>query len=87
MQTTTQNSKKLSLGAMVEALCQDAGTVATDAPSVADLAAHRLERVLVRGGNLRLAAALAALARELAPPSSSANRQSTAEGFLVARAA
>src|SRR5579863_1389120 len=66
---------------------RDGRGVGTDAPSVADLAAHRLERVLVRGGNLRLAAALAALARELAPPSSSANRQSTAEGFLVARAA
>ena len=87
MKTTNQNSKKLSLSATVEMLCQDAGAVAPDDGSAADLAARRLERVLVRGGNMRLAAALAALGQELVPASSGTNRQPQAERVLFARAA
>ena len=87
MQTTNQNSKKLSLGATVEMLCQDARAVGADDSSVADLAARRLERVLLRRSNLRMAAALAALAQELAPASSSAKRQPKADELLFARAA
>jgi hypothetical protein len=39
--------------------------VAGDPATAAELAARRLERVLVRGGNLRLEAALVELANEL----------------------
>lgn len=86
MLTTKQNSKKLSLGATVEMLCQDARAVAADDFSITDLAARRLERVLIRGRNLRIADALAALAQELAPASSSA-RQPKGDELLLARAA
>ncbi len=84
MQTTNQ---KLSLGAAVEMLCQHAGAVAADGASATDLVARRLERVLVRGGNQRLAAALAALAQELTSVSSGTKRQPKAEQLLFARAA
>ena len=87
MQTRDQNSKKLGLGATVEMFCQDASTVAADDSAVADLAARRLERLLLRGSNLRLAAALAALAEELASVCSGAQRRPKAEELLLARAA
>jgi len=87
MKTTDRNSTKLSLGATVELLCQGASAIAADGDSAADLAAHRLERVLVRGGNMRLAAALATLAQELIPVSSGTKRQPKAETLLFARAA
>jgi hypothetical protein len=84
MKTTDRNSTKLSLSATVEMLCQDTGALAADDGSAVDLAARRLERVLVRGGNLRLAPALAALAQELVPVSSGTKRQPQAERALFA---
>lgn len=65
--TTNRNAKTLSLGAMVEKLFDQASAIANDGASAADLAAHRLEQVLTRGANARLATALSDLALELAP--------------------
>jgi hypothetical protein len=65
--TTNRNGKRLNLGAMVEKLFDQAEGAVSDAASAADLAARRLERVLTRGGNARLAIALSDLALELAP--------------------
>ncbi len=86
---TNENSKMLSLGAMVEKLFEQGNAVADDAVAAADLAARRLERVLVRGGNARLAVALADLALELAPASSRRPRRSDtqSQSFPAARAA
>lgn len=86
---TTENSKMLSLGAMVEELFEQGNAVADDAVAAADLAARRLERVLVRGGNARLAVALADLALELAPASSGRSRRldTRSQAFPSARAA
>lgn len=86
MQTTNQNSTKLTLGAMVEKLCRQGSAVAADHTAGADLAARRLERLLVRGGNVRLATALADLAQELAPVAVGTRRHSKADRFF-ARAA
>ena len=72
---------------MVEKLFEQGSAVADDAVSAADLAARRLERVLARGGNARLALALANLAVELAPASSSRRRRFEIESGLSARAA
>jgi hypothetical protein len=82
-----QNSKILNLGAMVEKLFEQGSTVADDAVAAADLAARRLERVLVRGGNARLAFALADLALELAPVSPRRYRRIDTRSFSSARAA
>jgi hypothetical protein len=87
MQTTDRIAKTLSLGAVVEMICRQESAVAIDQNAVADLAARRLERVLVRGGNARLAAALATLAQELAPTSSRATTRSRRGNFRLARAA
>lgn len=64
---TNRNGRTLSLGAMVEKLFDQASVAANDAGAAADFAAHRLEQVLTRGGNTRLAHALSDLALELAP--------------------
>jgi hypothetical protein len=57
----------LKLGELVAA-AYDLGTqVASDPSAAAELAARRLERVLLRGGNPRLQAAIAAFAKELRP--------------------
>jgi hypothetical protein len=85
--TTNESSRKLTLGAMVEELVAGAGAMTTEGRAAAELAAQRLERVLVRGGNLRLAAALADLALELAAPSSASRRQRATRSFVAARAA
>ncbi|HVV48359.1 MAG TPA: hypothetical protein VHO06_01750 [Polyangia bacterium] len=85
--TTTESSKTLTLGAMVEKLVARADAIAGEGAPAADLAAHSLERVLARGGNLRLAAALAGLARELAPGSSTARRRFETPSLVLARAA
>jgi hypothetical protein len=85
--TTNASSKTLTLGTLVEKLVGRADAIADDGRDAADLAAHRLERVLVRGGNLRLAVALADLALELAPASSASRRQTETPSILLARAA
>jgi hypothetical protein len=59
--------ERLQLGEVVVAACELGSRVAGDPATAAELAARRLERVLVRGGNLRLEAALAELANELRP--------------------
>lgn len=72
----TTNQKTLSLGAVVEKLFEQAEAVAENGVAAADLAACRLERVLARGANARLAAAVADLAREIAPVTVAAARRS-----------
>ena len=68
MQTREQNQPKARLGEVVEAAYALGSLVAAaDRATASDLAARRLERVLVRGRNRHLAVALAGLARELAP--------------------
>jgi hypothetical protein len=85
--TTNQSSNTVTLGATVEKFLAGADAVAGKGATAAELAAHRLERVLVRGGNLRLAAVLADLASELAPTSSTTRRRSEMARFPAARAA
>jgi hypothetical protein len=63
------NEPAQSLGDLVAA-SYDLGRamgVAPDTKAAGELAARHLERVLVRGSNLRLNASLARLARELGP--------------------
>lgn len=84
---TNQKSKLMSLGAMVEKLVEQENALADGTVGAADLAAHRLERVLARGGNMRLAAALADLGRELAPVSSRRHRRLDPDAVLSAHAA
>jgi hypothetical protein len=67
MQAREQNLPKPRLGEVVEAAYALGNLVTTDRATASDLAARRLERVLARGSNRHLAAALAGLARELAP--------------------
>lgn len=57
------------LGDVVEAAYELGRAVAADPATAATLATRRLERVLVRAGNLRLQAALALLANEVRPAS------------------
>ena len=85
--TMNESSKTVTLGATVEMLVASADAVGATGSTAAELAAHRLERVLVRGGNVRLAAALADLAGELAPVSSNPRRRSETARFLAAHAA
>lgn len=85
--TANASSKMLTLGATVEKLVASADALAGENAAAADLVAHRLERVLVRGGNLRLAAALADLARDLAPTSSISRRRADVPSLPAARAA
>lgn len=82
---TNQNGRTVTLGSTIAELCRDGEAIAEDARLGASLAGHRLERVLVRGGNARLAMALADLAGELAPTASRRRDLSTAD--LFARAA
>jgi hypothetical protein len=65
MQTNHADSPVLRLGEIVAACYELGTTVASDRAMAADLAARHLERVLVRGSNARLVAALTDLAREL----------------------
>jgi hypothetical protein len=69
-----QNSEALKFGDIVEAAYELGSLLAPDRAMAGDLAARHLERVLVRGGNLRLVAELADLARDLAPSASHARR-------------
>ena len=85
--TTNQNGKTLSLGAMVEKLIDQAGAAAHDGVAPVDIAARRLEQVLARGANARLAAALGDLARELGPVRVSRRVEVTRHPSLSRRAA
>jgi hypothetical protein len=67
MQTREQNLPKPRLAEVVEAAYALGHLVAPDRATASDLATRRLERVLARGSNRHLAAALAGLAHELAP--------------------
>ncbi|HVZ72797.1 MAG TPA: hypothetical protein VHJ20_10525 [Polyangia bacterium] len=60
----------VTLGDFVTASFDLGAAVAGDTTNAAELAARHLERVLVRGSNLRLTAALAKLAREVGPVTS-----------------
>ncbi len=72
MQSSGQTSDALKLGEVIEALCELGSAIAPDPRMAADLATHRLERVLLRGENVRLTADLTELARELARSTSTA---------------
>jgi hypothetical protein len=67
MRTIESNSDAPMLGETVAEACDMGGIIASDPTTAAELAGRHLERVLVRGCNARLAAALAALALEFTP--------------------
>lgn len=67
MHRNVEESKTLNLGEIVTAACELGGTLTADRAVATELAARHLERLLVRGRNARIAAALAELANELAP--------------------
>lgn len=66
MQTKQGTSQTERLGDLVVAAYEISGAVASDRATADELAARHLERVLVRGPNVRLVVALKGLARELA---------------------
>ena len=65
MQTKQADSEKL--GEVVAAAYAVSSAITSDRTTAAELAPRHLERVLDRGCNARLVAALRGLARELAP--------------------
>jgi hypothetical protein len=67
MQTQQGISQTQRLGDFVAAAYEVSSAVAPDRAMANALAARHLERVLARGANVRLVAALRGLARELAP--------------------
>lgn len=67
MRTKREDSQAQNLGDAVVAAVDLGAGVARDRSVASALAARHLERVLARGANRRLVAALASLARELAP--------------------
>lgn len=67
MQIEHQNPKATKLGEIVIAAYDLGSAVASDPATAGDLAARHLERLLLRGGNARVVAALADLAQDLAP--------------------
>ena len=71
MQVNPRSSKSptLNLGEAVAAAVDLGSAIAGDGDTASKLAARRLERVLLRGSNARLALAIAGLARDLAPRS------------------
>lgn len=79
-----EQRQTVSLGNTISMLCQDAEVLTTDRRVAATLAASRLERVLVRAGNARLAMALAHLAGELAPTASRRRPYAAASLFVQA---
>ena len=74
MHTRNQNPEAPKLGEIVAAAYELGSTLTPDRATATDLAARHLERVLVRGGNARLVAALADLGRELAAQGPRARR-------------
>jgi hypothetical protein len=67
MPTHNRNPESSRSAEVVEAGCESGGALGSDGAMAVDHAARRLERVLVRGHNVRIQAALAALALEFAP--------------------
>ena len=65
MRTTERNSAGISLGDVIAASCELGSAVSPDRGVAAELAARHVGRMLARGGNSRLAAAMTLLAREL----------------------
>ena len=68
MHTEQSQSETQQLGDAIVAAYEVSSTVTSNRGTASDLAARHLERVLVRGANVRLVAALRDLAGELAPP-------------------
>jgi hypothetical protein len=66
MKRNVGESQTQNFGEVIVAACEFDSDVAPDATAMERAALH-LERVLVRGSNARIAAALAELAAELAP--------------------
>lgn len=67
MHRTIGESQTQSLGEIVAAAYELGVTIASDRGVAAELAARHLERMLARGRNVRIAAALVDLASELEP--------------------
>jgi hypothetical protein len=67
MQTHQSKSGTEQLGEAIAAAYETSTALAPNGTTASELAARRLERVLARGANVRLVAALRDLARELAP--------------------
>jgi hypothetical protein len=63
----TSHVSTKDLGDLVAASYDVGSAIAHDPKAAAELAGRHLERVLVRGANLRLMAALKRLSRELGP--------------------
>ena len=78
MQTKQADSE--NLGAVVAAAYAVSSAITSDPGAASELAARHLERVLVRGCNARLVAALRGLARELTPTSARVVRASVRDG-------
>ena len=74
MRTKDSNSDAPNVGDMVAAACEMGSAIASDPAVANELAARHLERVLVRGSNARLAAALAVLALQFTPEVPRADR-------------
>jgi len=68
MQTNQLIAQTKRLGDVITAAYEVSDEISPDRAVANELAARHLERVLVRGANLRLVAALRDLARELAAP-------------------
>jgi hypothetical protein len=67
MQTQQPSVQTKKLGDVIAAAYEMSTAVASDGATANELAARHLERVLTRGANMRLVAALRGLARQLAP--------------------
>lgn len=80
---TTNHVPAQTLGDLVAASYERGQALSQDSIAAAELAARHLERVLVRGSNLRVSAALARLAREIAPKRAAAT---SPRSFAVAAA-
>ena len=74
MQNNNLSAQTKKLGDVITAAYAVSGAITSDRATADELAARHLERVLVRGANLRLVAALRDLARELAPAGTRAVR-------------
>jgi hypothetical protein len=83
MQTKHEISTTPTLGEAVETAYQLGSAMTPDRATAVGLAARRLERVLVRGRNERLALALADLARDLAPTGPRAKRAKNPDFLFV----
>ena len=74
MGTRHTDSDMQQLGDAIAAAYAVSTTVSSNSTTASELAARHLERVLVRGANVRVVAALRELASELAPARARASR-------------